>query len=193
MLLILDVETTGLPKRIGKGFPAYNNIHAYDDARMVQLTMMLCNDNLEEIELLDYIIKSDGFSINNSHLHGITEEISLHQGIPFSEIVSVILSQIKKVSHIIAHNIEFDINILKSELFRLGLSDIIEEVDRKKLICTMKETMYQVNIRNQYGVKYPSLAELYYYIFQQKIENAHNSKYDVINLHRIMKYLYEKK
>ncbi len=55
----------------------------------------------------------------------------------------------------------------------------------------MNHTKNMVNVKNKYGIKYPSLAELYQYAFNTNIENAHNSKYDVINLHKILKYLYE--
>ena len=47
-----------------------------------------------------------------------------------------------------------------------------------------------VKAKNKYGkIKYPSLAELYKFVCNKDIENAHNSKYDVINLHEICKNL----
>jgi hypothetical protein len=93
MALIIDVETTGLPIRTGLKygeFPAYEKINLYDSSRIVQISLMLCNENLEEIEFKDFIIKADNFSINNSSFHGITNEISHNEGVPFSVVAEVI-------------------------------------------------------------------------------------------------------
>jgi len=198
MALIIDVETTGLPKKQKNSLfgqlPAYENLNAYDSARVVQVSIMLCNEFFEEIEFVDFIVKTDGYSISNSQFHGITNEISATEGIPFIEIAEVLLNMLKKVSHIVAHNAIFDISILKSELFRLGLYSIIDELDTKQILCTMKHTKHIVKALNKIGnIKYPSLAELYYFVFNENIENAHNSKYDVINLHNIVKNMYDSK
>jgi DNA polymerase III epsilon subunit-like protein len=197
MALIIDVETTGLPKRGNLPFgqlPPYDDLLTYDDARVVQVSMMLCNEQMEEIEFNDFVVKSDGFAINNSTFHGITDEISATRGIPFSKIAEILSYYLKKVSHVIAHNANFDISILKSELYRIQFNSVIDELDKKIIFCTMKQTMNIVKARYKTGgIKYPSLAELYSYVFETPIENAHNSKYDVINLHGIVKNMYDSK
>jgi len=194
MALIIDVETTGLPIRNGLKygeFPPYEKLNLYDTSRIVQITLMLCNENLEQVELKDFIIKADNFSIDNSSFHGITNEISENKGVPFSEVVEVIKLYLPKVSYIIAHNLNFDISILYSELYRLNMHSIIYEVKSKGMICSMKDTKNIVKSTNNYGIKDPSLKELYYFVFQKDMENAHNSKYDVINLHLSIKNLFD--
>lgn len=197
MALIIDVETTGLPQRGNLRFgelPPYQDILSYDCARVVQLTMMLCNEQIKEIELNDFIVKKNGFTIENSSFHGITNEISETYGISFLTIAEVFLKKLKQVSYVIAHNANFDISILKSELYRMGLYSIIDELNKKQILCTMKETMMIVKSRfKNGGIKYPSLAELYMFVFNKNIENAHNSKYDVINLYNIVKNMYDSK
>jgi DNA polymerase III epsilon subunit-like protein len=185
MSLIIDVETTGLPQCEGLPYgenPSYEELHMYDSARVVQVSMMLCNEHFEQVEFKDFIIKSDGF---------ITNEISTTKGIPFSDIVETLDTYLKQISHIVAHNANFDISILKSELYRLGMHSIIAEITSKRILCTMKHTKMIVKAKNNYGIKYPSLAELYSFVFNSKIENAHNSKYDTINLHKIVKSMYD--
>lgn len=190
MYLIIDVETTGLPDRSNLPYgtvPPYRELERYSEARIVQFTAMLCDDKLDTIELVDHILKADGFTIENANIHGITNEISQEQGIPFENIADIIADLLQKCTHIIAHNIDFDIQVIKSELYRLSLIDIIEDLDAKIQFCTMKYSQQQVNIHTKSGLKYPSLAELYTHIFQSEMENAHNSMYDVINLHKIIK------
>ena len=194
MALIIDVETTGLPIRTGLKygeFPPYEKLNLYDSSRVVQITLMLCNENLEQIELKDFIIKADNFSINNSSFHGITNEISQSEGVPFSVIVDVIKLYIPKVSHIMAHNLNFDLSIINSELYRINEISLISELKSKELVCTMKDTKSIVKATNNYGLKDPSLKELYHHVFNKDMENAHNSKYDVINLHLSIKQLYD--
>jgi DNA polymerase III epsilon subunit-like protein len=193
MALIIDVETTGLPDfgTLAYGqYPSYESLDNYNSSRVVQLSMMVCNEKLDPMEMFDFIIKSDGFVIENSNFHGITNEISLEKGIMFSDVALILSQQLKKVSHIIAHNAMFDINIIKSELYRLSMNSLIQEINSKQILCTMKETKKIVRAKNKYDrVKDPSLAELYKFAVGKDIENAHNSNYDVINLHLAIKNL----
>jgi len=49
-----------------------------------------------------------------------------------------------------------------------------------------------VKIINKFGKnKNPSLNELYVFCFNENIEKAHNSKYDVLNLHKVIKKMYD--
>jgi DNA polymerase III epsilon subunit-like protein len=194
MALIIDVETTGLPIRGNLPYgenPPYTKLDLYKDARIVQISIMLCNENFEQIELHDFIVRTNGFKIGNSEFHGITDDISASKGIPFSDISSILSTYLKQVSHIIAHNANFDISIIKSELFRLDMQHIIDEIDLKHILCTMKHTKNIVKARNKYGIKEPSLAELYSFVTKTSLNNAHNSKYDVINLHHAIKLLHD--
>jgi DNA polymerase-3 subunit alpha len=186
-VLILDVETTGLPK---SRKAHYTDLAAYEPARIVQFTMMQCDNDLNEVELKDYIVRADGFIIENSHIHGITQDISDADGISFIDILPKLEEFLQTCDTIYAHNAEFDINVIKSELLRYKRQDLVDLIHTKIIICTMKETTNMVNIRTKYGPKWPTLAELYYHLFKTPLENAHNSKYDVINLHKIVQSLY---
>lgn len=185
MALIIDVETTGLPTK-----------HNANNIRIVQITMMLCNENYEKIKLDDFIIRATDFQIPSfsTSIHGITDEISRKRGVSFSSVSKIIQDYLNQSSCIIAHNINFDVSMLIYELERLGKSSlsIIEEINKKKQLCSMKYTKELVNLRDARGsMKSPKLAELYLFVFGKEINNAHNSMYDVLNLHAIVKELYD--
>ena len=190
MSLIIDTETSGLPdsKNMRWGeYPNYKDLKKYDDSRIVQLSFILTDKHYNSIDLQDYVIKREGFNITNSEFHGITDEIS-DDGTEFDVAFESFYQGLKKVTHIIAHNVEFDINVIRSELFRRGKKEIIKELDKKILMCTMKHCKNIVKIVNTYGkYKFPSLKEIYKFCFDRDINNAHNSKYDVINLHAVIK------
>ena len=195
MALFIDTETNGLPDMkdmVWGNYPDFHDSKKYDSARIVQLSFIVTDKQYNNLDLQDYIIKREGFDINNSEFHSITNEVSDKEGIDFDEAFNAFYESLKKTDHIIAHNIAFDISVIKSELYRRKLFHIIEEINKKKLLCTMRHTKNIIKIINKFGkYKYPSLKELYRYCFDKEIENAHNSKYDVINLYDAIKKLYD--
>ena len=197
MAMFIDTETIGLPNvknlnlKWGE-YPYYKLLNRYDCARIVQLSYMITDNKFDEKEINDYIIKKDNFNIENSQFHGITNEISLEKGMVFDDVFDIFYNKLKTVNYIIAHNINFDINVIRSELFRRDKIYIIEELEKKTLLCTMKHCKDIVKIINQYNrYKNPSLKEIYRFCFNKEIENAHNSKYDVINMHAVIKKMYD--
>ena len=76
----------------------------------------------------------------------------------------------------------FDINVLKSELYRYNLSQEIEELTKKlKLVCTLKTTKNILAKNN--------LKDLYKHVVKKDIINQHDASYDVLNLYEILKVL----
>ncbi len=196
MALFLDTETSGLPDthnlRWGV-YPYYKHLDKYSKARIVQFSMLITDKQFKFEDVKDYVIKREGFDITNEEFHGITNDISDNIGVSFDTVaVEIFYEQLKKVSHIIAHNIAFDVGVIKSELYRRKLHYIIDELDKKTLLCTMKHMKPILKIINQYGnYKNPSLNEIYKYNFNKDVENAHNSLYDVSNLHKVVRHMYE--
>jgi DNA polymerase III epsilon subunit-like protein len=196
MALFLDTETTGLPDthnlRWGV-YPYYKNLDKYSNARIVQFSMLITDKQFKFEDVKDYIIKREGFDITNEEFHGITNDISDNTGVSFDTVaVELFYEQLKKVSHIIAHNVAFDVGVIKSELYRRNLHYIIDELDKKTLLCTMKHMKPILKIINQYGnYKNPSLNEIYKFNFNKDVENAHNSLYAVSNLHKVVRHMYE--
>lgn len=195
--LIIDVETTGLVDTSFLDFgeyPHYTNLYKYDNARIVQISFMLCNNKFETIGMYDYIIKTNGFDIPNSNIHNITNEISLTQGVPLTDICDTMNTCLEHTSHIIAHNVGFDVNILLSELHRLNMGSLIKNIESKSRFCSMNYMTPIMKLRKIFGKhkhKAPRLDELYFYVFKKTMENAHNSNYDVINLHKIIQVLFK--
>jgi DNA polymerase III epsilon subunit-like protein len=198
MALFLDTETSGLPdtRNLRWGvYPNYKDKDKYSNARIVQFSMLLTDNKYRFIDVKDYIIKREGFNITNKEFHGITDDISDDIGVSFNVVaIEIFYEQLKNVSHIIAHNVAFDVGVIKSELYRRNLQYIIDEIDKKTLLCTMKHMKPILKIINQYGnYKNPSLNEIYKYNFNKDVENAHNSLYDVYNLHKVVEHMYKNK
>ena len=196
MALVFDTETTGLPfcKKYSL-FPDYTQLKYYLTSRVVQVSYIITNDLFEKMEESSVIIKADNFKIKNSQFHGITDIISETQGIPFVQFAQQLSNSLDFVHTLIAHNINFDINVLLSELYRYNLTDVIQKILSKKQICSMKFTKNDVKakFKNSTGsdaYKDPSLKELYFHATGEEIQNQHNSTYDTLNLYHSLKLLY---
>jgi len=198
MALIFDIETNGLPVCKGYGyFPVYSDLDKYKNARVVQVSYIIVDSDYKKLEESDTIIKTDNFSIDNYEFHGITNEISQTNGISFQEFAKGFANSLDFVHTIIAHNLNFDFNVLCSEFYRYNLFDVLTKFESKSQICTMKRYKTLVGATFKYhvgdehkrtkSVKDPNLKELYFYATGEQMENHHNSMFDVLNLWKAVK------
>ena len=184
MIIVLDTETTGLPKMYGfNKFKNPREIENYDSSRVIQIAIGCYNSEGKEEEFYDILINPDNkFEIKNSHFHGITQEKASKEGILFSESLTLLNSILEKTDIIIGHNIQFDIHVLASELYRIGENKLASTLLQKKNYCTCQNGKNITKIKNKYNkYKLPTLEELYTYLYKKPMINYHNAKYDVIH------------
>lgn len=194
-LLVFDTETTGLPKT--RKLNMYSlNFWPY----IVQFSYIIFDDVTNRIlKVKDYIIKvPDNIIISEEsiQIHGITNEISQSKGVDMKDAFDEFMLDFENVDMIIAHNLEFDLNMLKAEIMRKieyeliyfekelykDYFNIIE--NSKKCLCTMQESIdlcgiQAINTRGTY-IKFPKLSELHYKLFNNIPNNLHNSLNDVL-------------
>jgi DNA polymerase III epsilon subunit-like protein len=185
MYLIFDIETTGLPiTKHFNVFYTYTDNSKYDSSRIVQIAWKIIGKcpKYKDITFKNYIIKRDDFNIRNKEFHGISNEISDKDGIPFKEVIKIFMNDLLNCETIVAHNIIFDYNVLLNHLYRYKLFDEIETLKTKKQYCTMLNSINILKIplrNNSKQFKSTSLKEVYFHYFKKDIENAHNAYYDV--------------
>jgi DNA polymerase-3 subunit alpha len=160
MQFIFDLETTGFPERLGYNlYPPPSRISSYDSSRIVQIAYILYNSG-KIIKKFSCIIFPENFVIENSHIHGITQEKAIKEGKKFSEILPEIIKDISASEQIISHNLMFDLNILLSEIYRIDQGKF---VPRKSLYCTMENAKRIFSLR-----KVPKLTELFSRLYPDK-------------------------
>lgn len=161
MYLIIDTETTGLPQT--RGFDKWydpKEHEYYDSSRLVQIAWKVLDKNFEELWRENYIVRRDGFSIENSEFHGITNEMTDTQGVPLDTIFETLYTMLLECEYIVAHNLAFDEHVILNHTYRIGDDHLRNLWMNKKRICTMKCTknILQLPKKNGYpGYKYPSL------------------------------------
>ncbi len=184
IVLVLDVETTGLPKD--------RNADIKDSRRwpyVVQLSWLLFD--LSQNELLscnDRLIRlPEGKSVppESTAIHGISTERMRNHGKDICPILTALAEDMRLCTYIVAHNIDFDKTMIRVESLRSGLPDMFAE-GLKLQFCTMKYGeplcgLTMVSKRNGRTIsKFPRLSELHNELFGKAPENLHDSLIDVL-------------
>lgn len=172
--LFIDTETTGLP--VTKGWGNYYNpslTSYYEDSRVIELAYIIYDEDKNIVKSADYLIIPDGFVIQNSKFHGITMEDATENGRNISDVLKEFDVDLEGVTSIIAHNINFDINLILSECYRLKNTELVKKIGIIDKACTME--IGKAYMKSQ---KYPKLVELYTYLFNKPIEQKHRALSD---------------
>ena len=172
-ILFFDTETTGIPKNYKAPVSDSDNW-----PRMVQIAYILCDEMGNVIIEHEAIIKPVNYTIPDAaiEIHGITNEIANTEGKPLGCVLSDLLDAINDAEMVVGHNISFDINIVRAEIFRVDLVDILKGIPR---ICTMMKSTKYCELPGSYGYKWPKLKELHNKLFGESFEGAHDALEDI--------------
>ncbi len=178
MNLFFDAETTGtFPK------DAITEIHFPSFPHIVSIAWKIGEKERH------YKIFQEGRPIPEaaSAIHGITTEMGNDRSA--THLLSVVLDEfmidLLEADKVIGHNIHFDIQIVKAEVFRLfGVESregaaIKVGLDKSKRICTMRRGTGLISN------KWPKLSELYLFLFNEQVKDAHNALGDIRATERI--------
>lgn len=129
MYLFINTETTGLPKKWDAELSDSKNW-----PRMVQLSWVVYDEFENKINFGDYLTKPKGFIIPKkaTEIHGISTKNAKENGADLLHVLNEINLQIDKAKFIVGYFINFNLNILGSELLRNKLEFNMKD---KNIIC----------------------------------------------------------
>ena len=178
-IMVFDTETTGLPPK---------NRQCMDPAQwpyIIQLSYLVYDTDTDKIQDLKDVIISLGTHIpipdESVAIHGITREMSIQRGTDIRIALFDFKSALMQCSKCVAHNLEFDTNMLQMEARRNQMSFFFPSP-----FCTMLNSTDLCKLPSSSpafagkGYKWPKLLELHEHLFQRIPKNAHNSKIDTI-------------
>lgn len=181
--IAFDFETSGLPTGRRNVKVTQDTLTNYDTCRAVSLSAARFSHRGRLLDTFDVIIRPSDFMISQKsiEIHGITHERAVSEGIPFTEAFVKFMSFIgPRTSTMVAHNAQFDVSVLQSEMLRHEIHmGLIEDLN---FVCTLK--LYKDRF-----LKPIRLGLLYKNIFGEDFENAHNSLADCIACGRVYPYL----
>jgi len=176
LYLIFDTETTGLPKNYKAPVSDSENW-----PRAVQISWQLHNHEGALIDHQDFLIKPEGFDIPflSEKIHGISTALAMKEGRELSQVLNAFEETVLKTDFVVGQNIDFDLNIMGAEFYRMGKITTLLE---KKILDTCTErTANLCQLTGGRGGKFklPTLSELHQRLFETTFEEAHNASADV--------------
>ena len=175
-IIVIDTETTGLPKT--KGFNNYHDpkySQYYDSSRLIEIGYIIFNNKGEKIKSNSFLIKPNKFLIKNTFIHGITHKDAVTNGIELNEGLNILNEDLNNIKTIVAHNILFDINIILSEAYRCNNNTLIDNIKDKELECSMKLGKDVLKLS-----RFPKLTLLYKTLFNKEVVQDHRALSDCI-------------
>ncbi|MEZ4330411.1 MAG: 3'-5' exonuclease [Myxococcota bacterium] len=171
--LIFDTETTGMVE-----FRKPPEDATQPD--LIQLGLLL-------VDTLDWkararsallVTLADGVRIDPAAkaAHGITEEDCARYGVPPIVACSLFNQACLQADVIVAHNLAFDVSIMKTALHRLGGKP--HRLDGRQLVCTKEASTDVLKLPGKYGYKWPTLAEAYRHYTGLELDGAHDAMVD---------------
>ncbi|MCL2877218.1 MAG: 3'-5' exonuclease [Acidobacteria bacterium] len=173
MYLVIDCETTGLPKDRNAPIRDVDNW-----PRVIQLAWALYDETRTALETVGCLIRPEGFVVPDDvqRIHNITTERALSEGKELAETLRALASAAAKAKVLIAHNLDFDMSVIAAEYLRFGLDP---PFGGKKRICTMRQSAEFCAIAGRRGFKWPKLSQLHQKLFGSDFEEAHDAGADV--------------
>ncbi len=184
-VLLLDTETTGLP-RIDAGGTLIQ-------PRIVTISWLLGLADGQSERERSYVVRPDGFIIPReaTAIHGISTEHALATGSSLHTVLRQLCEDCDALrpEMVVAHNASFDRPVVEAEFQRLGL---LSPLTPLRSICTMRSTVPLCRIPRRHGAgfKWPTLQELHVRLFARPFEGAHDSASDVRALFKCFSTLY---
>ena len=173
MYLIIDCETTGLPRNWKAPATDLDNW-----PRVIQLAWALYDESNMQVESAIHLVRPNGFVIPEEaqRIHHITTEHALAEGKDLAEVLQALKVAASKAGVLIAHNVKFDERVISAEYLRLKFDLPFSDMKR---VCTMEQSTNYCEIPGQYGYKWPTLAQLHKKLFGSGHEEAHDAGADV--------------
>jgi DNA polymerase III epsilon subunit-like protein len=198
-VFVFDLETTGLPPKdkFGKRLQLERDtFHLFP--RAVQLCALLYNMENKTIETCveDIVAVTDDVEISEEavNIHHITKDMTKEKGIQINILLKKFFELITLADVIIAHNISFDADVIKTELYFLYqenprlLKKYLDIVDKKIIeegYCTKENTTKLCklpfpNRKSSTAFKWPKLVELHQHLFGYIPDGLHDAKTDCL-------------
>lgn len=192
MILVIDVETTGLmPKKAG-------DIEPYITQLSFAMYDFKTKSLIKTYNAFINIPQTVFISEKITEITGITRE-KLNDGIDIREALESLYDAYSRCDILVAHNLAFDSKVIEMEAKRnfdrfenrnmapyivWMFDDTFSKLTYIIMKCTMNMSIdlcniEKVNSRGTYK-KFPSLCELHEKLFQSTPENLHNSMVDVL-------------
>ncbi len=183
--LIVDTETSGLPKNWSAPYAKENNW-----PHIVQIAWVIYDASYQEVKRENHYLSNTGFVIDKAaqKIHNISAEYLRVHGEDKEEIMLRFYADIKEYKPlVVGHFIELDYHMVSVELFRMGKEDVFKDLS---FFCTMKASALYIT---DSVISHLKLDKFYTILFNEVPENMHNALSDALSAAKIFFHLIESK
>jgi DNA polymerase III subunit epsilon len=173
--LFFDTETNGLPKNWKAPMSDLDNW-----PRVIQFASIVIDDEENVIHEFVALITPNGWTIPKEKFwieNNYYDEKSIEEGVTMLFALQEFVKNLEMCDMIVAHNFNFDYNVVGAEMLRLGITG-----KRLEKACTMQSSIELCRIpfpKGGRGYKFPKLEELHKYLFGNSFDGAHDALEDV--------------
>jgi DNA polymerase III epsilon subunit-like protein len=131
------------------------------------------NETHKDLQFIHALIKPEGYTEMPKgayDIHGISYEDTVAHGECFLKVYKILHTFLKQTKTVVGHNVEFDLNVIKSEAFRRGLP--VDTLETVVPVCTLKM------VKNIYN-KPMRLEAIYFHLFNDTFK-THNALTDTL-------------
>lgn len=190
--LFFDTETTGLPV-------AWEGPESPRQPKLVQLAFILADIGGEQRASVSMMITPDGWQIPPAAaaVHGITTEVARSYGVPLRVAMSCFAHHLLQAQLLVAHNIEFDLLMMKAAFCQMGRPGSMDRLDSFDKYCTQAASTdivqcpptERMKAAGRDHFKSPRLEEAYAFFTGERLDGAHDALVDVRGCRRVFEAL----
>jgi len=184
-LLILDTETTGLPKG--------REISAPDYPRLKQVGLIQFDHTGRIYGQQSHLVRVDmPTSRGAERVHGISDIEAGRRGITELLTLMLIYEALNIAQAVIGWGVEFDLDVIRATALRLNRNpDLVIRPGVR--VIDLKQIMTPIlNKQDEDGKQvWPSLSEGYQHLFQEDLTGAHDAHQDAMAVYRIFQNLWD--
>jgi DNA polymerase III epsilon subunit-like protein len=173
MYLFFDTETTG---KITDYKASFKEVEKFP--RITQFAWQLYNSEGKLFKSFQSLVKPDGWEVPKEEFfikNNMSTERCELEGRLIKPMLEQFLIELNACKFLLAHNMNFDLPVTASEMYRLGL----QATNKPTKICTMQSTTDICRLPGPYGHKWPTLQELHNFLFACDFEGSHDALDDV--------------
>lgn len=182
--LHLDTETSGLNNfRLPYDHPSQPAI--------VQIAALLTEGDMLRASINLILVPNKDVEPGAEKVHGISKEVIGKFGVVPNVGIPMFNNLLKKADRVVAFNADFDINVVSKAYKELGADPT--QLRTMTRVCTMKSSMYEVNLPPNPGrkePKWPKLIDAYKHLVDPNgFDGAHDAMADVVASWKVLQAL----
>lgn len=141
-ILVLDTETSYIPKYMNHVIPNYTQMENFENSRLLSLSWIIVDDKFNKLKSANYLIKDKSFKNSEEafKVNHIDDNVRNENGLLFKDVYKEFIKDLESVSFVMCHGSDFDYNIILFECLKHYLDD---SIFKNNYLLNTKQNLYK--------------------------------------------------